>query len=73
MINWIKNKLGISDCESRTAQLEHDIDAIAWHIERTYGEGYVIDVKKKISAKLKTSQRYDQIERARKHRKKACV
>ena len=70
MINWLRKKLGID-------RMQREIDTIAWHIERTYGDSYFIDAKKKCPPRLKPvkvkkeSKRHDELERDKKRRRKA--
>jgi len=64
MINWLKKKLGIVDLEKIVTCQHQSIEAI----ELAVGHKKMEHFKKQVSDKH--SQRYDEIERDRKRRKK---
>ena len=65
MIEWIKRKLGITNLKHRTETLEEVVRLLSKRNRQAW------DVLEKVKRKVdKKSMRYDEIERARKRRKK---
>lgn len=64
MINWLKKKLGIFDLEKILVCQQQSIEAI----ELAVGHKRIDHFRERVSEKH--SQRYDEIERDRKRRKK---
>jgi hypothetical protein len=65
MIKWLRKKLGIIDVENRVAYLHKDINEAFNRLDKI--ESPQQSARRKAR---KESQRHDEIERERKHRKK---